>query len=161
MEPNAPQPPERQQTKPLSVVSAILGECLCVPFPLHDRGGLSANSQFIELHGIEFIGLGAVIDELSAKQRIRETVAQLLKRQTNRLISIGYLMDDETNKSVKITQTIPLDLWSKTYPNDNKMNAPLQRVIDSIQVSDQTAHLNVPMMGLQKYVDRSNTYFLQ
>jgi hypothetical protein len=52
-----------------------------------------------------------------------------------------------------------LDLWSKTYPNDNKMNAPLQRVIDSIQVSDQTAHLYVPMIRLQKYVDRSNTNF--
>jgi hypothetical protein len=127
---------DKEETKRLSVVSAIFGKCLCVPFSLHDVSGLSASSQFITLHGIELIGLGAVVDELSANQRIKESIAQLLQRQNDRLISIGYLMDDQTNKSVKVTQTIPFELWSKTYPNDKKMNPSHKRVTDAIQVSD-------------------------
>lgn len=133
MTPTASELP-RPRTKPLNVVSAILGECLCDPFPLHERGGLTSGSQFIELRGIEYIGLGAVIDELSAKERIQETVDQLLMPQTKRLISMGYLIDDDSGKQEKITQTVPLDVWVKSYPNDKTMNKQLQRTITAIKV---------------------------
>jgi hypothetical protein len=45
-----------QKTKPINVMTSIFGECLCQPFPFSDARGLSPNSQFLELHGIEFIG---------------------------------------------------------------------------------------------------------
>ena len=121
------------RAQPLSIVSAILGECLCDPFTLPERG-LDVNRLFIQLRGIEFISLGAVVDELSAKQRIKESVQRLLSSKTDRLINIGFLLDDESNKILKITQSIPLYIWAKSYPNDNNLNTPLQRTINAIKV---------------------------
>lgn len=121
------------RVQPLSIVSAILGECLCDPFPLPERS-LDENRQFIQLRGIEFITLGAVVDELSAKQRIQESVHRLISSQGDRLINIGLLLDDESNKVLKTTKTIPLYVWAKSYPNDNNLNTPLQRTINSIKV---------------------------
>ena len=47
----------------------------------------------MELHGVEYIGLGAVASELTAEQRVRDTVAQLTE-QTKRFnwgwLSCGY-----------------------------------------------------------------------
>ena len=57
-------------------------------------GLLSPSSQFIELIGIQYIGLGAVVDELTPKERVYDTLEQLTTR-TERLITIGYLVDEE------------------------------------------------------------------
>ena len=125
----------KPQSKPLTFMGTILGECLCEPFtPASDYyKGLSPSSQFIELHGIQFIGLGALVDELTAKERVYDTLEQLASR-TERLISIGYLVDDEKSPGEKLTETIPLDIWSKTYPNDKNMSRPVRRTIASIKV---------------------------
>jgi hypothetical protein len=143
-------------TRPLSVMQALLGECLCAePFPFTENRGLSQNTQFIELHGIEFISLGAMADELTPKQRVSETVEQLLNANTERLISIGYLVDDEPKNSEarqqevaarygihngaaapprKVTATVPLVVWKKNYPNDRNMSRHVGRTINSIKV---------------------------
>jgi tetratricopeptide (TPR) repeat protein len=50
------------------------------------------SNQFVELHGLKFIGLGAVVDELSPRERVYDTLEQLTTR-SERLVSIGYLVD--------------------------------------------------------------------
>jgi hypothetical protein len=128
------------RSKPLTFMGAILGECLCEPFsPAGDYKGLSPASQFIELHGIQFIGLGAVVDELSAKERVYDTLEQLTSR-TERLISIGYLVDDEKLPGTKLTETIPLDVWTKNYPNDKTMSRAVRRTIASLKVRRPSFH---------------------
>lgn len=124
----------RPPTKKLNLLSAILGECFCEPFTAGDKG-IGPSEQFIELHGIQFIGLGAVVDELTPKERVYDTLEQLTTR-TQRLISIGYLVDDETDigRGNKLTETIPLDIWSQTYPNDKNMSRPVKKTIKSIKV---------------------------
>jgi hypothetical protein len=133
-----PTVPNKPRSKPLGIMSTILGECLCEPFPTGEKGLMSAPAQFIELHGIQFIGLGAVVDELTPKERVYDTLEQLTTR-TERLISIGYLVDDEKSGS-KITETIPLDIWSKTYPNDKSMSRAVKKTISSIKVRTSRVH---------------------
>jgi hypothetical protein len=125
----------RPPTKRLNLLSAILGECLCETFATGDNKAIGPSEQFIELHGIQFIGLGAVVDELTPKERVYDTLEQLTTR-TQRLISIGYLVDDETDmgRGKKLTETIPLDIWSQTYPNDKNMSRPVRKTIKSIKV---------------------------
>lgn len=74
-------------------------------------------TQFIELHGLRFIGLGALAEELSPKERVYDTLEQLTTR-SERLVSIGYFLDKPIDQSVacsiaKTTMTIPLDVWNK------------------------------------------------
>ena len=104
---------------------------------------LQSNNQFVELHGIQYIGLGAVVDELTPKERVYDTLEQLTTR-TERLITIGYLVDEEEKKEDdnivsggspnKIPETIPLDIWRSTYPNDKNMSRAVKRIITKIQV---------------------------
>jgi tetratricopeptide (TPR) repeat protein len=121
-----------------------------------DSGGSLSSSQFIELHGIQFIGLGALEDELTAKERVYDTLEQLTSR-TDRLISVGYLVESSASKQcdspsqqeVKVeeellrpqeeemtrnitTQSIPLDVWKNNYPNDFTSRA-IKKTITNIQ----------------------------
>lgn len=142
-----PPPKASPRGKPMSVMRLILGECMCEPFPFSDNRGLSQTSQFVELHGVECISLGAVIDELSPDQRIRETLEQLTAAP-KRMISIGYLVDEENpvrasgnqvavNESAnsnKITETVDLDVWRKNYPDDKNMSKPVAHIIKLIEV---------------------------
>jgi hypothetical protein len=118
---------ERQ--KPLSVVSALIGSCFC-EFPNLRENAQAGDPhvQFIHLHGIEYISLGAVASELTAEQRVRDTIKQLTE-QTKRLISIGYLVEEQ------VTQTIPLEVWDREYPDDRTMKRPIAKIIQSIKVS--------------------------
>jgi len=130
--------------KPMSVMRAILGECMCEPFPFTDNKGLSQSSQFVGLHGVECISLGAVVDELSPEQRIRDTLEQLTT-EPKRMISIGYLIDEEKPRASanqvavgetpsKVTETIDLDVWRKSYPDDKNMSKPVAQTIKHIEV---------------------------
>jgi hypothetical protein len=115
-------------SKPLSVVSALLGaagNCLC-EFP-NLRENSTPSVQFMELHGVEYIGLGAVASELTAEQRVRDTVAQLTE-QTKRLIGVGYLMD------TTVMDIIPLEIWEREHPEDRVMKKPIQKIINHIKV---------------------------
>ena len=135
------------RAKPMSVMRAILGDCMCEPFPFTDNRGLSQSSQFVELHGVECISLGAVVDELSPEQRIRETLEQLTA-EPKRMISIGYLVDEEVprasanqvvdGETTKLTETIDLDVWRKNYPDDKNMSKPVAQTIKHIEVNAYT-----------------------
>ena len=137
--------------KKLSVLGALFGECLCGPIMNGDgnsfRGGPNSQ-QFIELHGLQFIGLGAVMDELTPKERVYDTLEQLSSR-TQRMISIGYLVDDENQPGNKLSESIPLDIWTKAYPDDKTMNRHVRKTIASIKSKkfDEALH------GIQKDYD--------
>lgn len=127
--------PTTPRTKPLSVMRAIIGDCLCEPFPFNENRGLSQTSQFVSLHGVESISLGAVVDELTAEQRVKDTLDQLTA-ETKRMISIGYLVDSPTvssnqvsvGETTKLTETVDLQVWRNNYPNDNMSKAVLQKI---------------------------------
>jgi hypothetical protein len=135
--------------KPLNLIQAMLGNCLC-DFAAHSGHKAGDSTQFVELHSVKFIGLGAVVDELTPRERVYDTLEQLTTR-TERLVSIGYLMDqappvygsyplegDGDSSSVaepmKATDTIPLDVWNQNYPDDASMSKPVQTTITKIKV---------------------------
>jgi hypothetical protein len=123
------------RSRPLAFIKTIVGECFCellAPGAAAERGMpvTPAVEQFVQIHGVEFIGLGALSDELSSKERVYDTLEQL-KSRSERLISIGYLSEDENGKK---TTTIPLDIWSHSYPDDRAMSRPIRRTINSIKV---------------------------
>ncbi len=120
------------ESSPLAIMKTFIGDCFCGPM-----GRTSPNTpttHFIELHGIEFIGLGAVTDELSARERVYDTLEQLTER-TERLISIGHLVDDK-NTGGKSIESIPLDIWNQSPPHDRAISRQLRRTITTITVSD-------------------------
>lgn len=85
--------------------------------------------QILELHGVEYISLGAVASESTPEQRVRDTIVQLAD-QTERLISIGYLVEN------KVTKTIPLETFQKSYPNDKTiLSNQTLKIINEIKVS--------------------------
>lgn len=150
---NAPKP------EPLTVMKTIFGDCLCQgAFPFAEKGGPGQTSQFINIHGIEFIGLGAVVDELTPKERVYDTLEQLTTR-TERLISIGYLSFEEREQQQRqdsssvasyaashdaqvLLETVPLDVWNKTYPNDNSMSRRVKRIINNIKTKQFKAAIS-------------------
>ena len=123
----------------LNMFRILMGNCFCEPLMPFDFA--AASTQFVELHGILFIGLGSMMDELSPKERVYDTLEQLRSR-TERMVSIGYLVeDDEATLSTadtdirKITQTVPLDVWNKTYPKDQNISRPVKKIVDLLKVS--------------------------
>lgn len=122
------------QNNALAVMKTIIGECFCGPIGRSDPD--APTSHFIELHGIEFIGLGAVTDELSAKERVYDTLEQLTER-TERLISIGRFVDDENATSRKRVESIPLDIWNQTRSHDRTISRQLRRTIEMIKASQK------------------------
>lgn len=97
--------------------------------------------QFVELHGIRFIGLGAVVDELTPRERVYDTLEQLTTR-TERLISVGYLIDVpaivaenryQQSGPIKVAETAPLDVWDTRYPS--QMDRAVAKIVEDTKVS--------------------------
>jgi hypothetical protein len=84
-----------------SFVHNLISQCLCAAqnhnnaghhhFFDADRQGVGPETQFVELKGIRFIGLGAVVDELTPRERVYDTL-EVLRTKTDRLLSIGYIL---------------------------------------------------------------------
>ena len=147
-------PSEKQHSKAkrgpaaLALVKALIGDCLCqgaFPYSENHRRGVHT-AQFVSLHGIEFIGLGAVVDELTPKERVYDTLEQS-KNRTERLISVGYISlvgnqeqttpassSDHAKDSGILLETVPLAVWDSTYPNDQSMSKRAKRIISNIKV---------------------------
>eukprot|EP00549_Striatella_unipunctata_P019837 CAMPEP_0118676560 /NCGR_PEP_ID=MMETSP0800-20121206/2118_1 /TAXON_ID=210618 ORGANISM="Striatella unipunctata, Strain CCMP2910" /NCGR_SAMPLE_ID=MMETSP0800 /ASSEMBLY_ACC=CAM_ASM_000638 /LENGTH=351 /DNA_ID=CAMNT_0006572093 /DNA_START=137 /DNA_END=1192 /DNA_ORIENTATION=+ len=127
----------KARTKPLSVMTTILGECMCAePFFRVAERGRAPSAQFLTISGIECISLGAVTNESSAKRRVDDTVSQLASRP-ERLASIGYLIDHEMKgEPIKLADSIPLDVWEKAYPEDKNMARSIRKTIQIIKNAD-------------------------
>uniref|UniRef100_A0A6S8JIB4 MalT-like TPR region domain-containing protein n=1 Tax=Amphora coffeiformis TaxID=265554 RepID=A0A6S8JIB4_9STRA len=151
----------------LNMFRILMGNCFCEPLMPFDVA--AASTQFVELHGILFIGLGAMSDELSPKDRVYDTLEQLRSR-TERMVSIGYLVeDDEATLSTvetdirKITQTIPLDVWNKSYPNDQNMSRPVKKLVDLLKMKEFRAmmiELSVQLTSQKAHLNRGNNKYL-
>lgn len=122
------------RSSPLALMKTVIGDCFCAPIGGRTDENSSA-THFIELHGIEFIGLGAVCDELSPRERVYDTLEQLTER-TERLISIGHLVDDEHAIGGKSVESIPLDIWNQSGSHDRTISRQLKRTITMIKASD-------------------------
>ena len=148
---------------PILFLKSIITECLCEQFaPGHGDGekgfGFAEREQIVEIHGIEFIGLGAITNELSAKERVYDTLEQLSSR-TERLISIGYLTPD--NQGKKKTDTIPLDVWKQNYPDD-KPSRPIRKIIKRIQsgnLEDAMREVHKQYVGQKRRGMKQNNFF--
>jgi hypothetical protein len=127
----------------LNMLQIVMGNCFCELVPFDVQGSVS--TQFLELHGILYIGLGAMSDELTPKERVFDTLEQLSSR-TERMVSIGYLIEDKETTAPppqnssddtdirKITQTVPLDVWHQTYPKDSSMSRPVKKLVEQLRV---------------------------
>jgi hypothetical protein len=138
--------PSSNRSKRLDLIHLLIGNCtgMCATFPSRAtsatrRGGTEPASrsdyQFVELQGLRFIGLGALVDELTPRERVYDTLEQLRTR-TERLISIGYFVDkpleDGNGSMVKTTFTVPLDVWSQTNDDSDRSSVSnqVQTIVD-------------------------------
>ena len=178
---------EHNQVRPFTFIKSLITECLCEQFvPGGGDGGkgfgFAEREQFVQIHGIEFIGLGAITDELTAKERVYDTLEQIKSRPTERLISIGYLSSSPSSSSSpqqqqqqqggggrgksgnqkKITETIPLDLWTRTYPDDRAMSRQSKRIIANIKSCNYDAAIRDVQKqynGQKRRVLKGNNFF--
>lgn len=125
--------------KPLSIVSTLVSECLACNGRYDMKKGWVPSTQFVELKGIRFIGLGAVVDELSPRERVYDTL-EVFRARTQRLVSVGFLLnraDDVANGEVqeKITETVPLDAWTRDFPDEKHLSNNVKKMITLVRVS--------------------------
>jgi hypothetical protein len=149
----------QRHVRPLSLMKAILGDCICNPFQnLGENRGNGPSTQLVELNGVRFIGLGALIDELTPRERVYDTLEQLTTR-TDRLVSVGYLLNDvrptvepsfdgrleQPTPPRKVTETVPLDIWIQNFPDDNSVCFDVKRTIEHIRVSVVQCYVSIGM----------------
>ena len=139
--------------KGLDIISILFGDCLCMDaFRAHESGQSkfsSSNSQIIKLAGIECISLGAVIEELSPKQRVDRTIQQLATN-IERLISVGYIREEHkvnnendlklpvsSMKKEKVVETIPLEVYEQHFPEeiDKSLSERFLFIIEHLKVN--------------------------
>ena len=155
-------PPDRRQSaatgnkrnnnnnKPLNnIVTTLISSCLCNGnYHFTARKGMGPQTQIVEMRGIRFIGLGAVVDELTPRERVYDTL-EVFRTRTERLVSIGYLLDresEDTPRSLveKVVETFPLDTWNRDFPDQQNLTKEVKRVIDLVKVS---RHLEAAFSG--------------
>jgi len=135
------------------LVNVLIGNCtgMCASFPMAAERAVGRSTQFVELHGLRFIGLGAMVDELTPKERVYDTLEQLTAR-SERLISIGYIMKERNHATIapgpagalpitKTTaETVPLDVWNQQ--ETNKMTSQVKHLVDLMMVSLSSSFVN-------------------
>jgi Tetratricopeptide repeat len=129
-------------TKPMSIVSTLISNCLCngnYHGSFTERKGMGPSTQFLELKGIRFIGLGAVVDELTPRERVYDTL-EVFRTKTERLVSIGYLLDNEVVNSgtkkqslEKIVETVPLGAWVRDFPDERNMSRDVKKTVQLVK----------------------------
>ena len=165
-------PNNHPNLRPLSVVKSLLGSCACgTTSPFHKSDGSPGSDQIVELHGIRFIGLGALTDELTPRERVYDTLEQLTTR-TDRLISLGYILSKGVSSSmnqipndtaeVRI-ETVPLDVWTQSFPNDRSISKEIKRTIDLARVSARevigtSIHMNAEFSYSIRFSTRKSSF---
>jgi hypothetical protein len=132
-------PSQQQQQRPRpklvnSLVSTLITNCLACNngnYHLSSRGQRDSGAQFVELKGVRFIGLGAVCDELSPRERVFDTL-EFFRTKTERLLSIGYILDKEGGG--KTVETIPLEFWTRDFPDERSMSSICRKTIELVRV---------------------------
>lgn len=126
--------------KPLKTfVQTLINQCLCANTGFSfdaERKGVSPDTQFVELKGLGFIGLGALVDELTPRERVYDTL-EVLRTKTDRLLSIGYILDkipkSPASSTEKIVESIPYEAWTRDFVDESSMSMNVQRVVDRVK----------------------------
>lgn len=126
-------------------VSTLISSCLCNGvYHFKARTGMSPSTQIIELKGIRFIGLGAVVDELTPRERVYDTL-EVFRTRTECLVSVGYILDKELVDSTaiprgtavdveKVVEALPLESWNRDFPDESRFTKETKKTIDLVQV---------------------------
>ncbi|KAL7559705.1 hypothetical protein ACA910_017607 [Epithemia clementina (nom. ined.)] len=161
---------------PLNLFKVLVGNCYysCEqPLDTNNDVQLLPPTQFVELHGIRFIGLGCMADELTPRERVYDTLEQLTDR-SERLLSIGYIVDAPSSASSsssssspsdplslpslpqKTTQTIPLDVWNNNnnhnHNNNNNNNNNKSSVGDPHNPTHHRHQMDRPVQKLVEQI---------
>ena len=97
-------------------------------------------TQFVELTGIRFIGLGAMADELTARERVYDTL-EVFRTDPNRLLRVGYIHTEANNSSSTNTTTtddivssVPVAVWERECTDDDSsMSVAVQTTIQLVR----------------------------
>jgi Tetratricopeptide repeat len=133
--------PAATNNKPMSIVTALIQSCICNGgncASYSERKGMGPSTQFVELKGVRFIGLGAVVDELTPRERVYDTL-EVFRTKSERLVSIGYLFDEDLSaikpdgSFEQSLETVPLDVWIRDFPDANGISRELKDTIELIK----------------------------
>jgi hypothetical protein len=136
-------PMQKQQNaakqQPLSVVRTMIAECMCGTY--HMKKGFGANqahAQFIQLRGIRFIGLGAVMDELTPRERVYDTLEVFRSKTAERLVTVGYLIQKDLPFCKVEAEAVPLNAWLQDYPDYENLTSASKTIVGLVKVSSGT-----------------------
>lgn len=127
--------------KPLkSFVQTLINQCLLCANNTNsfqfdaERKGVSAETQFVELKGVRFIGLGALVDELTPRERVYDTL-EVFHAKTDRLLYIGYILDKipKSSNTEKIVESISYEAWTRDFVDESSMSMSVQRVVEHVK----------------------------
>lgn len=99
---------------------------------------MGPSTQFVELKGIRFIGLGAVVDELTPRERVYDTL-EVFRTKSERLVTIGYLLDNDVGMASqepslhKVVETVPLDVWVRDFPHERNMSRDVKKTVELVK----------------------------
>lgn len=125
--------------QPLSVVRTMIAECMCGTY--HMKKGFGANqahTQFIQLRGIRFIGLGAVMDELTPRERVYDTLEVFRSKTAERLVTVGYLIQKDLPFCKVEAEAVPLNAWLQDYPDYKNLTSSSKKIVGLVKVSTRT-----------------------
>ena len=127
---------DSKKSKPLSLVESLISQCLCASAPNYEifKHKTETSCQFVELQGIQFIGLGAVVDELTPRERVYDTL-EVFRTKSDRILNIGYLLDGTDGTHEKSVETVPYEIWAKDH--DASMSKDVQKIVELVQVCEK------------------------
>jgi Tetratricopeptide repeat len=136
---------EQSDRRLKSFVQTLIRQCICANAAGYhfnaERKGVSPETQFVELKGIRFIGLGAVTDELTPRERVYDTL-EVLRTKADRLLSIGYILDNPNKKPQtieKVVESIPYEAWTRDFIDEASMSVKVQRIVQLVKTKNFVA----------------------
>lgn len=127
---------------------------------------MGVSTQFVQLQGIRFIGLGAVVDELTPRERVYDTL-EVFRTKSERLVTIGYLLDSDVDSTAqphaleKVVETLPLDVWVRDFPDERNMSRDVKNTVELVKSKQFSALANdlSKLLNWQKKHIRSGINF--
>lgn len=116
----------------------MIAECMCGTY--HMKKGFGANhshAQFIQLRGIRFIGLGAVMDELTPRERVYDTLEVFRSKTAERLVTVGYLIQKDLPFCKVEAEAVPLNVWLQDYPDYKNLTSASKTIVGLVKVSSK------------------------
>eukprot|EP00522_Entomoneis_paludosa_P008244 CAMPEP_0172455502 /NCGR_PEP_ID=MMETSP1065-20121228/12098_1 /TAXON_ID=265537 /ORGANISM="Amphiprora paludosa, Strain CCMP125" /LENGTH=406 /DNA_ID=CAMNT_0013207963 /DNA_START=161 /DNA_END=1381 /DNA_ORIENTATION=+ len=151
------------------IKSVFMGQCYCGDNN-NNNNNLSFHQdnvlQFVELPGMQFIGLGCMADELTPRERVYDTLEQLTS-QRERLVRIGFLSTSGVTGETTHVQAMPLQVYNKQLESQPattaKLSRPVQTLVQQIENQDYRAaklQLSLQFTSQKQHLPRGNHLYL-